>query len=117
MRRTLGSLLRKCDEVVGVVLGGISDRFRGGQGGIGEKLGFGVRNCLSGADGIRGEDGGGIGLTCPERPPGQSGEHSGLARGNVCVSVAVCRGVEQPFGPGQITQASGGCRLANDGVC
>ena len=117
MRRTLGSPLRKCDEVVGVVPGGISDRLRGGQGGIGEELGFWIRDCPSSTDGVRREDGSGIGLTCTERPPGQSCEHSGLTGGNVCVSVAVCRGVEQPFGPGQITQASGDCGLANDGVC
>lgn len=117
MRRTLGSAVRKCDEVIDVVLGGISDRMRGGQGGIGEELGFWIRDCPSSSDGIRGEDGSGIGLTCTERPPGQSSEHSGLTGGNVCVSVAVCRGVEQPFSPGQITQASGDCSLANDGVC
>jgi hypothetical protein len=65
MRRTLGSLLRKCDEVVGgVVLGGISDRLGGGQGGIGEELGFWIRDCPSSTDGVRREDGSSIGLTC-----------------------------------------------------
>ena len=118
MRRTLGSLLGKCDEVVGgVVPGGISDRLRSGQRGFGEELGFRVRDGPSSTDGVRREDGSGIGLTCTERPPGQSREHSGPTGGNVCVSVAVCRGVEQPFGPGQITQASGDRGLANDGVC
>ena len=117
MRRTLGSLLRKCDEVVGVALGWLSDGLHGGQGGIGEELGFWIRDCPSRTDGVRREEGSSIGLTCTERPPGQSCQHSGLTGGNACVSVAVCRGVEQPFGPGQITQASGDCGLANDGVC
>ena len=42
MRRTWGSLLGQRDEVVGVVLGGVSDRLGCGQGGIGEQLGFGI---------------------------------------------------------------------------
>ena len=117
MCRTCGSLSCQCDEVIGVVLGGISDGLGGGQGGIGEELGFWIRDGPSSTDGVSREDGSGIGLTCTERPPGQSREYSGLTGGNVCVSVAVCRGVEQPFGPGQITQASGNCGLANDGVC
>jgi hypothetical protein len=118
MRWTSASLPRQCDEVVGgVVLGGISDRLRGGHGGIGEELGFRVRDCPSGTHGVRRENGSSIGLTSTERPPRQSREHSGPTSGNVCVSVAVCRGVEQPFGPGQITQASSHCGLANDGVC
>jgi hypothetical protein len=100
MYRTCGSLSCQCDEAVSVLLRWVSDHSGRGESGIGEKLGFGIRDFLSGSDGIRGEDGRGIGLTCPERPPGESSEHSGLTGGNVCVSVAVCSVVEQPFGPG-----------------
>ena len=117
MRRTLGSLPRQCDELVGgVVLGGISDRLRGSHSGLGEELGFWIRDCPSSTNGVCRENGSCIGLTSTERPPRQPRKHSRPTRGNVCVSVAVCRGVEQPFGPGQITQASSHGGLANDGV-
>ena len=100
MCRTCGSFSCQCDEALNVLLRWVSDHSGRGESRIGEKLGFGIRDCLSGSDGIRGEEDRGIGLTCPERPPGQSREHSGLTGGNVCVSVAVCRGVEQPLGSG-----------------
>ncbi len=117
MPRTKGALPREGEETVGVVLRGVSDRLRCGQSGIGEQLSFRIPDCARSFGGVRSEAGGVVGLACAERPPGQSRQHPGVAGGSVRLSVSVCRGVEQPFGPGQITQASGNSGLANDGVC
>ena len=72
MRETQGSLSGQCNKVVGVVLRRVCDRVGCGQGRIDEQLGFGIPDCLCGSNGICREDDGSVGLTCAERPPGQS---------------------------------------------
>ena len=90
-----------------------SDR---GQSGIGEQLRFRIPDRPSGSDGVRSEDCCGIRLTCAERPPGQPRQHPGVTGGRVRLLVTGCRGVEQRFCPGQITEAPGDCCLPDHGI-